>query len=79
MFCNKCGNKIKEGSSFCNKCGSIVKKEEEVKQEIIYQEVREKEPIVKTPIIIALTLGFLVISISLVGIISYFTSNLNVI
>ena len=26
MFCNKCGNEIKEGEKFCAKCGNNVKK-----------------------------------------------------
>lgn len=36
MFCEKCGNKIKEGYKFCDKCGTkvkeIVKKEENTKE-----------------------------------------------
>ena len=30
MFCNKCGNEIKEGDKFCNKCGNKV--EQEIKE-----------------------------------------------
>lgn len=75
MYCNKCGNKLKEGASFCGKCGSTIK----AKDEIIYKEEKKVEPIISTPIIVALVLGFLVISISLVGVLSFFTNSMEVI
>ena len=37
MFCNKCGNEIKEGDKFCSKCGN------EVKEKIINIEVVKKK------------------------------------
>lgn len=82
MFCTKCGNKIKDDAKFCSKCGNLVKiKEEkkEVKKEIIYQEEKKIDSICSNKIIIALALFFLVFSISLIGIISYFTNSLNAI
>ena len=31
MFCNKCGNEIKEGDKFCSKCGNEVENIQELK------------------------------------------------
>ncbi len=30
MFCNKCGNEIKEGEKFCSKCGNKIKKRKNI-------------------------------------------------
>lgn len=30
MFCNKCGNEIKEGEKFCSKCGNKIKKRKKI-------------------------------------------------
>lgn len=35
MFCNKCGNEIKEGEKFCAKCGNKVRNEKRKKMAII--------------------------------------------
>ena len=32
MFCNKCGNEIKEGENFCAKCGNKVKKSYDIQK-----------------------------------------------
>jgi len=50
MFCEKCGNKIKEGYKFCDKCGTKVKesnKKKEVKEEEkVVNEFEEKEEVI---------------------------------
>lgn len=38
MFCNKCGNEIKEGEKFCSKCGNKIK-ELEIKNLNIWQRI----------------------------------------
>ena len=45
MFCEKCGNKIKEGYKFCDKCGTEVKKPKKVEEE---KEVKKVEKEVET-------------------------------
>lgn len=34
MFCDNCGNKLRDGAKFCNKCGTPVTEETEVKSEV---------------------------------------------
>jgi DNA-directed RNA polymerase subunit M/transcription elongation factor TFIIS len=38
-FCNKCGQKLKEGAKFCNKCGNTI----QAKKETVIKEVQKKE------------------------------------
>lgn len=44
MFCEKCGNKIKEGYKFCNKCGTKVK---EVKKKVEIVDQTKKNIIIE--------------------------------
>ena len=53
-FCEKCGNKLKEGYAFCDKCGTKVKEEEKKKEkeidenvEIVEEKEEPKKPKVK--------------------------------
>lgn len=41
MYCNKCGNEIKEGEKFCGKCGNKVKEHED-KNYIKYYDISKK-------------------------------------
>lgn len=34
MFCDNCGNKLRDGAKFCNNCGTSVAEETEVKSEV---------------------------------------------
>lgn len=41
MYCNKCGNKLKDNAKFCNKCGVRIKeKEEKIVKIIEEQEIK---------------------------------------
>ncbi len=41
MYCNKCGNEIKEGEKFCGKCGNKVKEHKD-KNYIKYYDISKK-------------------------------------
>ena len=75
MYCTKCGKPLKKDAKFCSKCGSTVKK----KDEIITKEEKRMDSICSNTIVVCLTIAFLAISISLIGIISLITNNLGVI
>ena len=61
MFCNKCGNKVKEGTLFCPNCGN--KMEIEENKTVLEQPVREipkkKNNKLLKVLILIVTLGFL--------------------
>ena len=42
MYCGNCGNKLGKDENFCGKCGRA----REVKEEVIYQEEQQLEPII---------------------------------
>lgn len=51
MFCNKCGNEIKEGEKFCAKCGNNLEQEEIKKEnttekatDYVQKNVENKQP-----------------------------------
>lgn len=62
MYCGNCGNKLKKNEKFCGKCGRA--REEENKEEIIYQEEQQLEPIISNTGVIALTITILVLALA---------------
>ena len=62
MFCSKCGNKLKEGSTFCGKCGHPVNdKEKNSNKKINLSFFKNKIFIGASSIVIAIIIIYLII------------------
>lgn len=62
MFCSKCGNKIKDGSTFCGKCGHpINSKDKNTNKKINISFLKNKLFIVVSAIVIAIIVIYLII------------------
>ena len=62
MFCPKCGNEIKEGTSFCSKCGTKVASNQENFQQNNYksQNSQQNKNVKKHTIITKQNIGLIV-------------------
>ena len=62
MFCSKCGNKLKEGSTFCGKCGQPVSdKNNNTNKKINLSFLKNKIFVVVSSIILAIIIIYLII------------------
>jgi len=72
MYCGNCGNKLGKDENFCGKCG----RKRETKEEIIYQEEQQLEPIISNTGVIALTITVLVLAIATIIVTSVITKDI---
>ena len=78
MYCRKCGTKLKDGLRFCTECGVELNAVEEVapkviKEKIIKVDNVEEKPLAKEGLIIGLIVCVLVVSITSIFVISYYS------
>ncbi|MBR4693211.1 MAG: zinc ribbon domain-containing protein [Bacilli bacterium] len=72
MYCGNCGNKLGKDENFCGKCGRA----REVKEEVIYQEEQQLEPIISNTGVVALTITVLVLAIATIIVTSVITKDI---
>lgn len=62
MYCDKCGNEIKEGEEFCNKCGNSIENEKKEEVSNSNQHSNNSENILKSKKVLILSIIVFIIS-----------------